>query len=70
MGILRVFVAAAVVISAVAVPLDGKAPLGKRKYPINDSAIVDLGYSIYQGVPNTTTGVTSWLGSVVLQQVF
>ena len=38
------------------------APLSKRMSANTSSLQVDLGYNIYQGFPNATTGINTWKG--------
>ena len=65
--LLQLCAAAAVAIASPAFlpPVDPFADaLGKRQSTGSNNLTIDLGYAIYQGANNATTGINSWKGSV------
>ena len=59
----RCVLAATLAFTANALPAADSTLLSKRQYPA--SPTVDLGYEVYQGTFNSTTGINNFLGSAI-----
>ena len=72
---LQIFVLGAAFVELVAAtPLLNPKPfdalLSKRQSTSTSGVIVDLGYEIYQGVANASTGLNTWKGYFILDSSF